>query len=158
RDVANIVMDVNGVEIIHFNALGGADSINVGDLSHTDVKQVQVDLGAAGGTTPDGAVDSVTVNGTQGGDSVTISGSGGSVTVAGLAAQVSISHADTFDQLVIQTLGGADTIDASTLAAGVMQLTIDAGAGNDTITGSAGNDRILAGDGNDVVIGGRGDD
>src|SRR5260370_42059147 len=32
RDVANITMDLNGIEHIDFNALGGADNINVGDL------------------------------------------------------------------------------------------------------------------------------
>src|SRR5207302_3064633 len=36
RDVANIVMDLNGVEGINFNALGGADTITVNDLSGTD--------------------------------------------------------------------------------------------------------------------------
>ena len=44
RDVANITMDLNGVEHIDFNALGGADNIVVHDLSGTDVSQVNVDL------------------------------------------------------------------------------------------------------------------
>src|SRR5205807_7513872 len=37
RDVANIVMDTNGVEVIDFRALGGADAVTVHDLSGTDV-------------------------------------------------------------------------------------------------------------------------
>ena len=37
RDVANITMDLNGVEGIDFNALGGADTITVNDLTGTDV-------------------------------------------------------------------------------------------------------------------------
>src|SRR5207253_337169 len=37
RDVANIVMDTNGVEVIDFRALGGADTVTVHDLSGTDV-------------------------------------------------------------------------------------------------------------------------
>jgi Ca2+-binding RTX toxin-like protein len=39
RDVANITMDLNGIERVQFNALGGADKITVEDLSGTDVKQ-----------------------------------------------------------------------------------------------------------------------
>ena len=35
RDVANIVMDLNGVENIQVNALGGADTITIDDLSKT---------------------------------------------------------------------------------------------------------------------------
>src|SRR5215813_3585927 len=46
RDVANIVMDLNGVENIQVNALGGADSIVVNDLTGTDAKQVNIDLSA----------------------------------------------------------------------------------------------------------------
>ena len=46
RDVANITMDLNGVEHIQFNALGGADNITVSDLTGTDVKQVALDLAA----------------------------------------------------------------------------------------------------------------
>ena len=37
RDVANITMDLNDVETIDFNALGGADTVTVNDLSGTDV-------------------------------------------------------------------------------------------------------------------------
>src|SRR6516164_2147787 len=44
RDVGNVAMDLNGIEHIDFNALGGADSINVGDLTGTGVTQVALDL------------------------------------------------------------------------------------------------------------------
>ena len=62
------------------------------------------------------------------------------------------------DSLVINGLGGNDTIDASALAAGVINLTIDGGDGNDTITGSDGADMLIGGAGNDVVTGGSGND
>jgi Ca2+-binding RTX toxin-like protein len=56
RDVANITMDVNDIENIQFNALGGADKITVNNLAGTDVKQVDIDLaGTPGGTQGDGA-------------------------------------------------------------------------------------------------------
>ena len=67
RDVANVTMDLDDVEQIDFRALGGADNIVVGDLSGTDVTQVDLDLrGPMGGG--DGAADTVTVNATQGDD------------------------------------------------------------------------------------------
>ncbi len=47
RNVANVTMDLNDVEAIDFNALGGADTIVVNDLSGTDVNQVDADLAAS---------------------------------------------------------------------------------------------------------------
>ena len=44
RDIANITMDLNGVETIDFKALGGADKITVHDLSGTDFTAVKIDL------------------------------------------------------------------------------------------------------------------
>ena len=37
RDVGNITMDLNGVEHIQLNALGGADTVTVNDLTGTGV-------------------------------------------------------------------------------------------------------------------------
>src|SRR5260370_41478383 len=71
-------MDLDNVEQIQFNALGGADNITVNDLAATDVKQVNIDLSAtAGSGQGDGAADKVIVNGTAGDDTVTVVGSGG---------------------------------------------------------------------------------
>ncbi len=160
RDVGNVTMDLNGIERIDFNALGGADNINVGDLTGTGVKLVAIDLaGQAGSGVGDGAADSVTVNGTNGNDNVQVSGTGGSVTVAGLPASVTLAGAEgANDQLIVDGGAGNDVINAAGLAAGSVRLTIDGGAGNDTITGSAGDDTLIGGDGNDTVIGGRGND
>jgi Ca2+-binding RTX toxin-like protein len=160
RDVANIVMDLNSIEQIEFNALGGADNITVGDLTGTSVKQVTVHLeGAIGGTQGDGAADTITLNATGKNDHITVTGSGTTVNVTGLPEAVTITGAEgANDRLIINGLGGNDTIDASALAAGVIGLTIDGGAGNDTITGSQGNDMLIGGDGNDTVNGGRGND
>ena len=160
RDVANIAMDLNGIEHIDFNAFGGADNINVGDLTGTGVTQVAIDLKSTPGSgVGDGAADSVTVNGTAGSDNVQVAGTGGSVSVTGLAATVTLAGAEGVnDKLIVNGGAGNDIISAAGLAAGSVQLTIDGGAGNDTITGSAGNDTLLGGDGNDTVIGGRGSD
>src|SRR5262249_7858715 len=56
RNIATVTMDLNGVEGIDFNALGGADKITVNDLSGTSVTEVNLNLaGTIGGTAGDGA-------------------------------------------------------------------------------------------------------
>ncbi|MBX3532127.1 MAG: putative Ig domain-containing protein, partial [Rhizobiaceae bacterium] len=158
RDVASVTMDLNDVERIEFAALGGADTVTVGNLTGTDVTEVEIDLAAAGGG-GDGAVDTVTVNDTNGIDTITITSSGaGSVTVTGPAATTTLLNADANDILIINGQGGDDTIDASALPAGRIALTINGGLGNDVITGSAGNDTVNGGDGNDTALLGDGDD
>jgi Ca2+-binding RTX toxin-like protein len=160
RDVANITMDVNGVERVNFAALGGADTITVNDLTGTGVTDVNLDLaGTLGGTAGDNAADTVVVNGTAGADNIAIAGSGSSVVVSGLAATVHVRHAEAAnDSLQVNGLGGDDTINASTLNAGVIALTLNGGDGNDLLVGSAGNDLIVGGRGNDVALMGAGDD
>lgn len=159
RDVANITMDLNGVERTEFHALGGADIVTVNNLAGTDVRQVAIDLaGVIGGTTGDGATDQVIANGSNANDVVAVFGAGGAATVVGLPADINITHAEATDALIINTLGGNDIVDARPLPAGNLLLTIDAGAGDDVIFGSAGADKLLGGDGNDLVLGGRGDD
>ena len=75
RNVGNIVMDLNDVETIDVNALGGADNLDrqrpVGHRRH----QRDADLAANGGG-DDGAADNVVVNGTNGDDVVTSAGDG----------------------------------------------------------------------------------
>src|SRR5262245_28814046 len=160
RDVGNIVMDLNDVETIHVNALGGTDAVTVNDLSGTDVTAVDINLaGTIGGTTGDGAVDQTTVNATNGDDAVQIAGTGASLWVLGLSAQVNITASEgANDSLTVKGNGGNDTLSAATLPAGVTSLTLDGGAGDDILLGSAGADRLLGGDGNDFVDGNRGDD
>ncbi|WP_342358621.1 calcium-binding protein [Terrarubrum flagellatum] len=159
RDIANVTMDLDDVEKVEFNALGGSDVINVNDLSGTDVKQVNINLAATlGGAAGDAQVDRVNVFGTNGNDVIQVLGQSGSLSVVGTPAAVNITHADANDQLVILAGAGNDSISAAGLVAGNVNLTIDGGAGNDTIVGSQGADMLLGGDGNDVVTGGRGDD
>ena len=151
RDVANITMDVNGIETIDFRALGGADTITVNDLTGTDVKNVAIDLGAAGGG-GDGQQDTVVIDATDGADVITITNDNGVVHVSGLASDVTISNFEATDRLVINGLGGDDVIQASGLGA-ALQLTENGGDGNDVLIGSAGNDVITGGAGDDVLLG-----
>jgi Ca2+-binding RTX toxin-like protein len=160
RNVGSIVMDVNDVETFVVNALGGTDAFTVNDLTGTDATSVVFDLaGTLGGSTGDSAVDTLNVNGTAVGDTIDINGSGTGYTISGLSATIAVANSEgANDSVAVSTLGGNDTIVATTLAAGVVQLTIDGGAGNDTIFGSQGADIIVAGDDNDTVLGDGGND
>jgi Ca2+-binding RTX toxin-like protein len=156
RDVANIVMDLDDVERLELNALGGADTIAVNDLASTDLRQVALNLANNG--TGDGQVDTIALNGTAGNDSITAGSSSNGIAIGGLAANVTIVGADTTDTLTINGLAGADTIDASGLAANLLQLTLNGGLGDDLFIGSAGNDLINGGDGDDIAFMGAGND
>ncbi len=160
RDIGNVTMDVGGVEQVNVVALGGVDTVTVNDLSGTDVTGVNLDLGGVPGSgVGDGQADMVIVNGTAHADAIQIAGSGTSFAVAGLQATVAVQGSDAAnDQLVVNALGGNDSVTAAALPGNVVGLTIDGGTGNDTITGSDGNDMLIGGDGNDTIIGGRGKD
>ena len=159
RDIASVTMDLNDIEEIAFNALGGADNIVVNDLSGTDAAAVNLNLAAFGGA-GDIAADTVTVFGTQGDDTALVVGSAADgVQVIGFAAFVNITGSEAAtDRTVINLLAGDDVLEASGLAAGVIQLTGDGGAGADVLVGSAGPDTLAGGEGDDVIIGGPGTD
>jgi len=120
-------MDTAGVERVDFNALGGADTVTVDDLTGTDVDTVNVDLaGALGGGTPDGVADNVIVKGTNGNDAVDVSGESRSLTVSGLAATTRILNSDGgLDRLDVNTGAGTDTVGHAGLAAGSIQLFVN---------------------------------
>ncbi len=160
RNVGNIVMDTNDVERVDLNALGGADTIQINDLTGTDVEQVQVDLGANPGQTGDGQADRVNVNGSAADEVIVISNATGEIVVAGLAAETRIrgTDADGRDQLQVNGAAGDDVIDASGLTAGAVELTLLGGLGVDVFIGSQGDDLIIGQDGDDVALMGAGDD
>ena len=150
-------MDLNDLERVELNALGGADTFNVGDLSGTDVREVVVNLAVAGAG--DAVPDSISVAGRNTADTVTVATVGAETQVNGLPAQLRLLGAEAAnDRLAVNTGAGNDTVNATALLATGPQLSIDAGAGNDTINGSQGADTIFAGDGNDRVLGDNGND
>jgi Ca2+-binding RTX toxin-like protein len=158
RDVANVLMDVNDVESFDFNALGGADTIVVNDMSGTDLTELNINLAGAGGA-GDGQADTIFINATSGDDVVLAFGNASGVSVLGLATQINITGFEAaLDRIVINGLAGDDVIEASALAAGSIQLTADGGLGNDILIGGEGNDNLLGGLGDDVLKGGPGDD
>jgi Ca2+-binding RTX toxin-like protein len=157
RDVANVTMDMDGVETISFDAFGGADTVTVNDMSGTDVSHVAINLaGSPGGSGGDGQVDTIVLNATNGDDTITFANNNGVITVTGLGSEVTITNFDANDRIVINGLAGNDVVDASGLSG--MVLTADGGDGDDVLVGSAGADTLLGGAGDDVLIGGGGID
>jgi Ca2+-binding RTX toxin-like protein len=159
RNPATITMDTNDVEVVHFNALGAADAVTVGDLSGTDVDRVEIDEGNPAGGAGDGAADQVIVTGTNRSDAAAVLGANGALRVFGLRATVAVTGAEPAnDSLALRMLDGDDIVDASGLAASVLKLSVDGGNGNDILVGSQGDDVMAGAAGNDVLIGGPGQD
>jgi Ca2+-binding RTX toxin-like protein len=159
RDIGVVAMDLNDLEQITINAGAGTDNIDVNDVTGSDVTNVTVNLaGAIGGSTGDAQVDTVIAKGTGGANIIDILGSGSSYSVLGLSALLAVNQSEATDQLIIQGLGGNDTISASALPAGVTGLTLDGGTGDDSLSGSASADTLLGGDNNDLVDGNQGSD
>jgi Ca2+-binding RTX toxin-like protein len=157
RDLGNITMDLDGVELIAAKTLGGSDNLVVNDLAGTDVINVIADLaGASGGD--DGEADNVVVNATSGDDAAGVIGAGTNAQVSGLSALVSVSGGTPTDRLTVNALAGNDVVDASGVAVGSLLLTLDGGEGDDILIGGDGDDVLLGGGGDDVVIGGPGND
>ena len=127
RNVANITMDLNGVERLELNALGSPDRITVGDLTGTDLKTTDVDLSATAGG-GDAEPDAVIVTGTRA-DRVRVARSGTRVLTTGLAAQTRIAGSEAAnDSLFINTLAGNDDVNVATDVADLIQATVDLGA------------------------------
>jgi hypothetical protein len=127
RDVANIRMDMDGVERLDLTALGGTDTVNVNDMSGTDFGRADIDLqGPAGGG--DGAVDLVTVSGTGGPDDVVVRLNNGAIKVDGLQVRTSIIGHEPTDRLQVNTLAGDDDVTVAPDAAAAIAVAVDLGA------------------------------
>ena len=106
-------MDLDDVESVDFNALGGADTITVNDLTGTDVDRGQPRPRRVGGA-GDGQADNVIVNGTNGDDAIVVAGDAAGVSRIGLAA-AGQHHRRRGRQRPAdgQALAGDDVVDAS---------------------------------------------
>jgi Ca2+-binding RTX toxin-like protein len=151
RDLGNITMDLDDVEVVEFQAQGGADAVVVKDLTITDTVEVVVNLERQPGA-GDSFVDSVTVHGTGLADTVQVGGQNGHYSVTGLHAAVNVVGSEGHDQLLLNTLGGDDTIGGAILVGDVVKLIVDGGPGNDMIRGGRGADILEGGTGDDVFI------
>ena len=144
-------MDLNDIEMIDFNALGGSDRIIVGDLCGTDVNHVECRSAAAwrrrrrpgrqrGHHPPTATTHPV-------GDARIPDGRG--------PGRPGDTPAEAIDRIIINGVDGDDVIDASGLGT-AMLFTADGGNGNDVLIGSDGPDTLLGGAGDDVLLGGLG--
>jgi Ca2+-binding RTX toxin-like protein len=154
RDVGTVAMDIDGIEQASVAPFGGADNIVVNDLTGTDLTHIKVKQFAHD------QPHNVTVNGTNGADAILVDGDfANGVTVSGLAALVEVLGAiGATDFLTINALGGADTVDASTLQADAIKFAVNGGAGDDRLSGGQGADLVSGGPGADTALLGAGDD
>jgi len=166
RSIGTILMDMDDIETITFNAFGGADDIKVANMAGTDVTRVVLELAGSGGG-GDGQADIVTIDATAIGDNVDVSTTApGIVTVTGLSCTVEIRNFESVDQLVINGLAGAELFDSTDLDAGIA-LVVNGGDGLDNLVGGdadevfdggADGDFLNGGGGLDTLLGGAGID
>jgi Ca2+-binding RTX toxin-like protein len=136
RDIATITMDLDGVEVVDFNALGGADTVTVNDLTGTDVTDVNTDLASPSGTgTGDGSADNVIVNGTSAADTMTVGGGGTEADATSGSTTVHVTGGEpTLDTLHVNGLAGSDSITADPAAGTAIGVLVDGGTEADAVT------------------------
>jgi Ca2+-binding RTX toxin-like protein len=129
RNVANITMDMSGIESLDLSMGGGTDTLTAHDLSGTDMKTVNADLSAIGGG-DDGAIDEVIVPA-----GVPIGQDAGAATVGGLGAQVRVVDGASNDRIHVTGTTGADEVPiVGTAGADVVSATVD---GSDVVVSGA---------------------
>ncbi len=125
RDIANIRMDMDGVERLDLRALGGADLITINDMKGTDFREADLDLGG-----PDNQADIVTVKGTAKADRMTVQAQGGTVDVDGLRTETRIAASEpALDQLQVDTGEGDDRVDVDPAVSTLIGTAVDLGPG-----------------------------
>ena len=140
RNIANVNLDVGGVERIAFDPRGGTDVVVVNDTTGTELQHTEVDQSANGAG--DGVADQVVARGGEGDDDVTVGGAG---IVSGLGGDVrAINGEPGVDTVNVTTLGGADTINSGLALASPLEVNADGGDGPDTLhyVGTAGDDAL----------------
>ena len=140
----------------------GADTFVVNDITQTDVRVVNLNLGADGLA----AGDQVTVNGRTVADDILVTAAAGVVNVAGLEYDVNVrgSVAAETDRLVVNGNDGDDRIKAAAGVEATILITLNGGLGDDYLSadalliGGPGDDFLEGGAGADVLQGGPGED
>ena len=127
-------VDLDGVEIVDATA----DELTVGDLSPTDVFQVNADA------------DRTTAYGSEGDDQISF----GSFELLG-PTFITLVNPSLDRSLTVDGRGGDDIISASSAA---VDLTLVGGSRDNVLFGGPGDDHLIGGDGFDDVKGGPGED
>jgi hypothetical protein len=98
--------------------------------------------------------DAVAVHATSANEQISIGAQNNNIVISGLAIALKILEplASEGDTLLIDAQAGNDTLDASQLARGLVQLKLAGGTGNDTFVGSAGDDLLDGGAGYDMLL------
>jgi Ca2+-binding RTX toxin-like protein len=154
RNVASVTQDLGTIEQVNIRALGGADTIKVGDLTGTGVGTVTTDLNGFDGN-PDLAADTVNVLGTADADYADASSPvAGDVLIKGLDGTNVVTHGgEALDAIAVSLLGGADTFTTSTALTAAPVVRVDGGDDADVArySGTGGDDSIgLAADASSV--------
>ena len=156
RDVANVTMDLNDIEVLNTDLRTGTDTTTVGNLAGTDVDHVLNRLG----NNP-GSQGRIVANGTRRIDHVDVMArttpDGTVAHVLGLPAVIELQGAGIEDQLEVRTGSGADRINSS-IPANALTFTADGGSGDDQMLGGDADEMFIGGTGDDVIDGNRGND
>jgi Ca2+-binding RTX toxin-like protein len=134
------------LDVLGVNTLGGDDQVAASPAAGAAIRTI-VDGG-------EGA-DTVTTNGTSGPDLFTVAADGTFVAVSDTAGTYYDAVAES---VMVNGLGGEDTISAVGNLGALTTLTLDGGTGNDTVVGGNGADVLHGGDGVDFVDGNQGVD
>ena len=137
RDIANVNMDLGGVERVEVDSFGGSDTLVAGNAAGTELQTFALHPGA------DSLPDSVIVGGTPEDDNVVLGNDGAAQVVSGLAAEVQVTG-ELQDEINVGTGEGADTISTNVAVTGAALFDVDGGDGVDTVNydGTAGPDQI----------------
>lgn len=159
RAQGDVKLDVAGVEQVDINGGSGVETFDVNDLTQTEVRVLNLNLGTAGNT------ESVTVNGRNLDDSLHVTLADAIVNVSGLRYDVNVAGAvaePDDDRLTVSGHDGHDTLTIGDNVEGAIDVTLDGGAGDDRLIAGSGHtstDTILnGGAGDDFLQGGSGDD
>jgi Ca2+-binding RTX toxin-like protein len=105
----------------------------------------------------DAGNDTHIFNGSGADEIINVTPNGSRVTLTRNVGNI-VMDIGTFERVVVNALGGNDTVSGALGLAPLTSLTFDGGAGDDTLNGGDGNDLLLGGDGNDLIDGNRGND
>jgi hemolysin type calcium-binding protein len=127
RDPGQVRMDLDSVERLNVQPLGGADAVTINDTTGTGLVQANIDLSVAGNG--DAKIDTVTVNGTEQADQVRVHPEGSRVDVKGLQPETRISGSEPTDRLQVNTSGGNDKVRVDDGVSRLISVAADLGAG-----------------------------
>jgi Ca2+-binding RTX toxin-like protein len=138
------------------NGGNGTDFADGGGGQNTHISIEQF-AGGGGGTASIAIVSRVlTATVTGNGEIITIERSLSDDVIVKVGSLSRTYDMDDFDTVLLQGLGGNDTItilDPITAGSLTRKVTLDGGAGNDSLTGNSGDDVLRGGDGVDTLVG-----